>query len=86
MQTQGQAGYRAPQDPSTMPRSEAPFSEPRGAIAARRATTLEATGDNGWTSLGAGTAAPEVKADGDGLRGRASTEGLDAGDGARHRA
>lgn len=28
VQTRGQAGYRAPQDPATMPRSRAPFSTP----------------------------------------------------------
>jgi hypothetical protein len=65
VQTRGQAGYRAPQDPSTMPRSRAPFSTP----AAKTPPTqeiLQANAENQWT-LAAGwqmIPAPKVSADG----------------------
>jgi beta-galactosidase/beta-glucuronidase len=65
VQTRGQAGYRAPQDPSTMPRSRAPFSTP----AAKTPPTqeiLRANAENQWT-LAAGwhmIPAPKVSADG----------------------
>jgi len=65
VQTRGQAGYRAPQDPSTMPRSRAPFSTP----AAKTPPTqeiLQANAENQWT-MAAGwhmIAAPKVSADG----------------------
>jgi hypothetical protein len=65
VQTRGQAGYRAPQDPATMPRSRAPFSAP----AAKTPPTqeiLQAHGESQWT-LAAGwhmTPAPKVNADG----------------------
>ncbi len=66
VQTRGQAGYRAPQDPSTMPTSKAPFSAPvaRGVPAAQPA--LQTNGANTW-KIARGwrlIAAPEVKADG----------------------
>ena len=65
VQTRGQAGYRAPQDPSTMPRSRAPFSTP----AAKTPPTqeiLQANAENQWT-LAAGwhmIPAPKVSAGG----------------------
>jgi Exo-beta-D-glucosaminidase Ig-fold domain/Concanavalin A-like lectin/glucanases superfamily/Glycosyl hydrolases family 2/Glycosyl hydrolases family 2, sugar binding domain/Glycosyl hydrolases family 2, TIM barrel domain len=63
VQTRGQAGYRAPQDPSTMPRSRAPFS---AAVASpmKPSAALEASGDNEWT-LGTWklAAAPDIHAD-----------------------
>jgi hypothetical protein len=55
IQTRGQAGYRAPQDPETMPHSRAPFSSP---VALARppagpSLTQSATGEwtlsDGWT-------------------------------------
>jgi hypothetical protein len=66
VQTRGQAGYRAPQDPSTMPVSKAPFSKPvaRNLLASRE--SLRSSGENEWT-LAAGwtlTPAPEIKASG----------------------
>jgi Exo-beta-D-glucosaminidase Ig-fold domain/Concanavalin A-like lectin/glucanases superfamily/Glycosyl hydrolases family 2/Glycosyl hydrolases family 2, TIM barrel domain/Glycosyl hydrolases family 2, sugar binding domain len=65
VQTHGQAGYRAPQDPSTMPRSKAPFSAP--AAKPRHAQgILQANGEAQWT-LDAGWSmipAPKVNADG----------------------
>ncbi len=48
VQTRGQAGYRAPQDPSTLPRSRAPIPAPV-ATPARKEDPLEETGDNEWT-------------------------------------
>lgn len=56
LQTYGQAGYRAPQDPSTMPRSEAPIpwteaplSTPAAKPLPSARTTLEPSGDHAWT-------------------------------------
>jgi len=65
VQTRGQAGYRAPQDPATMPRSKAPFSKPE-AKPLRAQEIVQATGDSQWT-LAAGwmmTPAPRTNADG----------------------
>jgi hypothetical protein len=65
VQTRGQAGYRAPQDPATMPRSKAPFSTPTPK-SVQRQEVLRADGENRWT-LGAGWSmipAPNVNADG----------------------
>jgi len=49
LQTRDQAGYRAPQDGTTLPRSKAPFSRPvaRGVPSQRNA--LEEHGENEWT-------------------------------------
>lgn len=66
VQTRGQAGYRAPQDPSTMPVSKAPFSKPVAVSLAPSREALDASGENEWT-LAAGwllAPAPEVKASG----------------------
>ncbi len=66
VQTRGQAGYRAPQDPSTMPVSKAPFSKPVASKLPPSRESLRASGDNEWT-LAAGwtlTPAPEIKATG----------------------
>ena len=65
VQTRGQAGYRAPQDPATMPRSKAPFSTP-AARSVQRQDVLRADGESQWT-LAAGWSmipAPKVNADG----------------------
>ncbi len=65
VQTRGQAGYRAPQDPATMPRSNAPFSRPTAKIPAAQ-EILQANGDSHWT-LAAGwrmIPAPRVDTDG----------------------
>ena len=65
MQTRGQAGYRAPQDPSTMPRSKAPFSTPM-AKTPQTQEILQANGPSQWT-LAAGwhmIPAPTTSADG----------------------
>jgi Exo-beta-D-glucosaminidase Ig-fold domain/Glycosyl hydrolases family 2/Concanavalin A-like lectin/glucanases superfamily/Glycosyl hydrolases family 2, TIM barrel domain len=65
VQTRGQAGYRAPQDPSEMPRGNAPFSKPV-AHAAPSGPALRETAHNTWLIDGGWRlqAAPLVAADG----------------------
>ncbi len=65
LQTRSQAGYRAPQDPATLPRSKAPFS-PALARPIQASVALQASGENSWT-IGDWklAAAPTVSADGD---------------------
>ncbi len=66
LQTRDQAGYRAPQDGTTMPRSKAPLSPPVARSVAAPRVSLEPNGDNEWT-LAAGwsmAAAPKVDAAG----------------------
>jgi hypothetical protein len=65
VQTRAQAGYRAPQDPATMPRSKAPFSAPVAKTPTAQ-EILQPTGENQWT-LAAGwhmIPAPKINADG----------------------
>jgi len=65
VQTRGQAGYRAPQDPSAMPHSKAPFSTPT-AKAAATGEILQPNGGSQWT-LASGwhmIPAPEINAAG----------------------
>jgi hypothetical protein len=66
VQTRGQAGYRAPQDPSSMPRSKAPFSRPVAKPVPGNQQTLQPAGDNQW-AFAAGwrmIPAPGIKSDG----------------------
>jgi hypothetical protein len=64
VQTRGQAGYRAPQDAATLPRSEAPFSQPNASPAPPAKTTLRKDEDGAWTLSGGWklTPAPKVTA------------------------
>jgi hypothetical protein len=65
VQTRGQAGYRAPQDPATMPRSKAPFSAPVTKTPPAQ-ETLQPNGASQWT-LASGwrmIPAPQLSADG----------------------
>ncbi|WP_158749758.1 LamG-like jellyroll fold domain-containing protein [Acidobacterium sp. S8] len=64
IQTRGQAGYRAPQDPETLPHSKAPFQQPVAKPLPASHTSLEADGENHWTIAGGWKliAAPETKA------------------------
>jgi hypothetical protein len=64
VQTRGQAGYRAPQDPATLPRSEAPFSTPKAGPEPPAKTTLRKDDDGAWTLSGGWklTPAPKVTA------------------------
>jgi Exo-beta-D-glucosaminidase Ig-fold domain/Concanavalin A-like lectin/glucanases superfamily/Glycosyl hydrolases family 2/Glycosyl hydrolases family 2, sugar binding domain/Glycosyl hydrolases family 2, TIM barrel domain len=65
VQTRGQAGYRAPQDGATMPRSKAPFSHPVAQDLPAQRNSLEPKGDNEWTLAGWNlTPAPKVDAQG----------------------
>jgi len=63
VQTRGQAGYRAPQDPATWPRSRAPYPAPV-AKPLPKGPDVVADGDNQWTLAGGWrmAAAPAVKA------------------------
>ena len=65
VQTRGQAGYRAPQDPSTMPRGKGPFSKPVAKPLPASHGALIAEGDSQWTIAGGWKliAAPEINAD-----------------------
>lgn len=67
VQTRGQAGYRAPQDPATMPTSKAPFSAPVAhPVSATPPLVLQPGGASTWTIAGGWrlTTAPAVNADG----------------------
>lgn len=66
VQTRGQAGYRAPQEPSTMPVSKAPFSAPVVHPVPAIQPALQSDGANAWTIAGGWrlSAAPDVTADG----------------------
>jgi hypothetical protein len=64
VQTRGQAGYRSPQDPASMPRSKAPFSSPVAKTPPAQ-EILQSSGNSQWT-LAAGwrmIPAPKVNAD-----------------------
>lgn len=64
VQTKAQAGYRAPQDPATWPKSRAPYSSAVAKPVPSGRAGLQADGDNQW-SIAAGwhmVAAPTVKA------------------------
>lgn len=77
VQTRGQAGYRAPQDPTTFPHGNAPFSQPVARAVSRKAS-LESGGGDQWT-LGGGwqlQEAPKVTATGAAI----SQSGFDAKD------
>jgi hypothetical protein len=51
LQTRGQAGYRAPQDPQTLPKSRAPLRMPvaRNEKVAKAGDVLQVSGPNEWT-------------------------------------
>src|SRR5882672_6617800 len=65
VQTRGQAGYRAPQDPSTLPHGKAPFSKPVAISVPASHSSLQADGDDKWMIAGGWklSAAPQVIAD-----------------------
>src|SRR5271157_2032911 len=64
VQTRAQAGYRAPQDPSTWPKSRAPYSTPVAKLVPSGRVALQADGENQWTIAGGWQmiAAPKIKA------------------------
>ncbi len=61
VQTRGQAGYRAPQDAATLPRSLAPLSAPKAAPEPPTKTTLRKDDDGAWTLSGGWKLAPAPK-------------------------
>jgi Exo-beta-D-glucosaminidase Ig-fold domain/Glycosyl hydrolases family 2/Concanavalin A-like lectin/glucanases superfamily/Glycosyl hydrolases family 2, sugar binding domain/Glycosyl hydrolases family 2, TIM barrel domain len=67
VQTHGQAGMSEPQDPSTLPRSKAPFEKPVAKSLSASDLRTEMVGENPWTLRGGWrlAAAPEVKATGE---------------------
>jgi hypothetical protein len=64
-QTTGQAGYRAPQNPSTLPTSRAPYSTPKAIKRSLVGPSLKSSGPGEWTFTDGWElqAAPKVKAD-----------------------
>jgi hypothetical protein len=64
-QTRGQAGYRSPQDPSTLPKSSAPFSTPKAIkrLPVGPSLTVDRPGEWTFTDGWELQAAPKVKAD-----------------------
>jgi hypothetical protein len=66
IQTKEQAGYRAPQDPSSLPKSAAPFSAPVARALSPSRTSLQPRGENQWVLEGGWklTPAPKLSADG----------------------
>jgi beta-galactosidase/beta-glucuronidase len=66
VQTRGQAGYRAPQDPTTWPTSKAPFSKPVVHPLPKSDAALHDDGNSQWTLAGGWElkTAPSVDADG----------------------
>jgi len=67
VQTRGQAGYRAPQDPSQMPTSRAPFSKPVARPVSEPSTAVREIARNHWSIDGGWKliAAPETNAGGE---------------------
>jgi len=69
VQTHSQAGYRAPQDPASMPRSLAPYSQPSAIKSAPVSAGLVPNGKNEWTIAGEWKLrpAPEVAESGEAI-------------------
>jgi beta-galactosidase/beta-glucuronidase len=65
VQTRGQAGYRGPQDPSTMPHSKAPVSRP-SAKPIRAQEIVQAQGNSQWTLAAGWSMIPSPKTTADG--------------------
>ena len=66
LQTRGQAGYRTPQDPATLPRSKAPFSAPLARAVLHAQDAVETVTESEWLLAHDWylTPAPKVSADG----------------------
>ena len=67
VQTRAQAGYRSPQDPSTLPQSRVPLQTPVAKANDNAEPRLDERGPNTWALRGGWTmaAAPDVNAKGD---------------------
>jgi hypothetical protein len=78
VQTRAQAGYRAPQDASTMPRTKAAFTAPTKTNVEQIKAGIKSSGTNEWTVTGGWRLrpAPEVKEGG----GAISQRGFSSGD------
>ena len=65
IQTKQQAGYRAPQDPSSLPRSAAPFSSPVARTGPPSSAAMPPRGEHQWAVEGGWklTPAPKVSAE-----------------------
>jgi hypothetical protein len=76
VQTRGQAGYSEPQDPATLPKSNAPFGKPVAQPAPAAAPALKQESNGLWTIANGWklTPAPKIPADGAAI----STPGYDA--------
>lgn len=66
VQTREQAGYRAPQDPATMPHSNAPFSNPAAKPVAQPREALESNGEYQWSIANGWKMTPAPKVNGNG--------------------
>ena len=87
VQTRGQAGYRAPQDPATMPHTNALFLRPVAKPLSKSPEALQPNGEEKWV-LASGwkmTPAPKVNADGTTISQPDFKIGLVAGHRTRHR-
>jgi hypothetical protein len=69
VQTQAQAGYRAPQDPDTMPRTKAGYSRPEKKTVSESRPGIEAKNPNEWTISGRWKLrpAPDISESGDAI-------------------
>jgi hypothetical protein len=69
VQTQAQAGYRAPQDPDTMPTTKAAFSRPEKKTVSESKLGIEAKSSNEWMISGRWKLrpAPDISAGGDAI-------------------
>ena len=61
VETLAQAGYRAPQDPATLPRSKAAFSRPIATTLSAAQPTLQTNGKDRWTLAGGWRLIPAPK-------------------------
>lgn len=76
MQTRAQAGYRAPQDPATMPHTKALFSRAVAKPLSSTKESLAPTGESEWSFASGWTMIPAPRVQGDGAA--LSREGIDA--------
>ncbi len=63
VQTNAQAGYRAPQDPATMPRTKAAFTNPKQLSVAPAKDGIVASGKNEWKVTGGWKLRPATEAE-----------------------
>ncbi len=66
VQTRGQAGYRAPQDPAAMPHTNAPFSQPVAKPLTKAQPSLQPNGEEQWILASGWRMTPAPKVNGEG--------------------